>query len=237
MVEAELFGYEAGAFPGALRPRFGKFEHARNGTLFLDFAHTVPVKTQAKLLQVVQERKITRLGGSEPIELNCRFIGASIFDPADAEGDQIFSLDLLYSLNVIALRVPSLSERMEDIPALFSLLVEQSAVRLRREVPPPPSDIFLSGLLSRNWPGNMRDMRTLAERYVLGIDDLDEMKPKTATGSLGERVAAFERQVITAELEARNGQLKSVYQSLNMSRKTLYEKMQKYGLNRADFRD
>ena len=242
MIEAELFGYEAGAFPGATRARFGKFEHARNGTIFLDQAHAMSTEMQAKLLRVVQERTITRLGSTEPIALNCRFIAASNIDLEDdaATGNgtaPVFSRDLLYRFNVMTLRLPPLSAHKEDIPLLFVQLVAEAATRYRIE-PADPSDALMAHLMTRDWPGNIRELRNAAERFALGLDAMDgnegEMEPLSMP--LRDRVAAFERETIAAELRARSGRLSEVHTALGISRKNLYEKMQKYGLLRADFR-
>lgn len=236
MMEAELFGYEAGAFAGALRARAGKFEHARNGTIFLDDIENMPLYLQAKLLRAVQERAITRLGSHDPIALNARFIATSSVDLERAANEESFRKDLLYRLNIATLRLPPLADRTEDIPALFAHLVHIVATQLR--VPAPSlSTSYLSGLSLRAWPGNVRELRNAAERYVLGIDGVEERSATTSATTLRERVQAFERQAIADELRAQNGSLKAVYQVLGLSRKSLYEKMVKLGLDRRDFRE
>lgn len=237
MAEAELFGYEVGAFPGAVRPRIGKMEHARNGTLFLDSVHAMSPETQAKVMQSVQDDRIVRLGSNEPIALNCRYIGASVINPIDFPDAQSTSMDILHRLNVVTLQVPSLCDRIDDIPEQFMFLATQAATRIHHAPPPPPSDELLSQLMSRKWPGNMRQLRNAAERYAFGFEVFNEPTDAQLSGTLANRVAAFERQVISAELKARKGRLKAVYESLGISRKTLYEKMQKLGIDRSDFRD
>ena len=236
MMEAELFGYEAGAFAGAMRARAGKFEHARNGTIFLDDIENMPLYLQAKLLRAVQERAITRLGSHEPIALNARFIATSSVDLERAADEQSFRKDLLYRLNIATLRLPPLADRVEDIPALFVHLVHIIATQLRVPVP-NISTYHLANLTLREWPGNVRELRNAAERFVLGIDGIDERRAATSATTLRERVQAFERQAIADELRARNGSLKAVYQVLGLSRKSLYEKMLKLGLDRRDFRE
>lgn len=235
MVESELFGYEAGAFPGATRARFGKFEHGRNGTIFLDEAESMSQDMQVKLLRVVQERAVTRLGSNEAVPLNARFIAASAFDPEDADSDEIFRKDLLYRLNVITLHLPPISARREDIPGLFALFVLQSAAKHRLPAR-TPSDEFISALVARDWPGNVRELRNAADRYVLGIDTIGFDKGTNIDGSLSQRVATFERELIAAALRAKHGRLKPVYEMLGLSRKSLYEKMQKHELDRDSFR-
>lgn len=236
MMEAELFGYEVGAFAGAMRARAGKFEHARNGTIFLDDIENMPLYLQAKLLRAVQERAITRLGSHEPIALNARFIATSSVDLERAADEEKFRKDLLYRLNIATLRLPALADRTEDIPSLFAHLVQIVATQLRAPVP-SLSTSYLSSLRLRPWPGNVRELRNAAERYVLGIDGVDDHRAATSATTLRERVQAFERQTIADELRAQNGSLKACYEVLGLSRKSLYEKMVKLGLSRKDFRD
>ncbi|WP_199259689.1 sigma-54-dependent transcriptional regulator [Paracoccus binzhouensis] len=230
LIESELFGHEAGAFPGALRPRYGKFEHARGGTVLLDEIGSMPLELQAKLLRVLQERVITRLGSNDPVPLDVRFIAVSKVELADLVARGAFREDLYWRLNVAVLHVPPLSARREDIPLLFLQLLRESAARHNipeREAPPA----FLSGLAAREWPGNVRELRNLAERFVLGLEGGAEIGP--AQGArLADRVAAFERSLIAGAIAAHGGRLRAVYETLGISRKTLYEKMQKYGLDR-----
>lgn len=234
MIEAELFGYEAGAFAGATRSRFGKFEHARNGTIFFDGIEAMPLDVQAKLVRVIEERRITRLGSHEPIDLNARFIASSRVQPESAAETGALRRDLLYQLSVVTVHLPSLDQHREDIPSLFIMLARDAAAR--HNVPPPSlSQADFARLADRDWPGNIRQLRNVAERFVLGLGGAEDNN-SGETASLADRVATFERQAIAAELEARNGRLKPVYESLGLSRKALYEKMQKYGLNRADYR-
>jgi two-component system C4-dicarboxylate transport response regulator DctD len=234
LIESELFGHEAGAFPGALRPRYGKFEHARGGTILLDEVGSMPLPLQAKLLRVIEERVITRLGSNDAVPLEVRFIATS---KADLEGEIAagrFRPDLYYRLGVVTLRVPSLAQRREDVPLLFLQLVTEAAVRYRRdhvEVPPET----LAEIARRDWPGNVRELRNAADRFVLGLGiDAHALPPeqKTTELSLAEHVSRFEKALIGEAIRASRGGLKHVYETLGISRKTLYEKMQKYGLDR-----
>ena len=234
LIESELFGHEAGAFPGALRPRYGKFEHARGGTVLLDEIGSMPLELQAKLLRVLQERVITRLGSNDPVALDVRFIAVSKGDLAAAMARGEFREDLYWRLNVAVLHVPPLSARREDVPLLFLHLVRESAARhgiAEREVAPA----YLSDLAARDWPGNVRELRNLAERYALGLEGGDELPAEGAR--LAERVAEFERGLIAGAIAAHGGRLRPVYETLGISRKTLYEKMQKHGLDRRMIRD
>ena len=229
LIESELFGHEAGAFPGALRPRFGRFEHARGGTILLDEIGSMPLELQAKLLRVLQERVITRLGSNDPVALDVRFIATSKVDLAGEVAAGRFRADLFYRLNVAILRVPPVSARREDVPTLFLQLAREAAARhgVEDRVPSPE---LLADLAGRDWPGNVRELRNAADRFVLGLDWMEsggEESPR-----LADRVAGFERNVIAGAIAAHGGHLRRVYESLGISRKTLYEKMQKHGLDR-----
>ena len=229
LIESELFGHEVGAFPGALRPRYGKFEHARGGTVLLDEIGSMPLELQAKLLHVLHDRVITRLGSNDPVALDVRFIATSKTDLAEAVAAGRFREDLYWRLNVAAVHVPPLSARREDIPLLFLHLLRESAARhgvAERDIPPA----YLTALAGRDWPGNMRELRNLTERVVLGLESADLAADGDAR--LAERMAAYERSLISGAIAAHGGRLKPVYEMLGISRKTLYDKMQKHGIDR-----
>ncbi len=231
LIESELFGHEAGAFPGALRPRYGKFEHARGGTILLDEIGSMPFDLQAKFLRVLQERIITRLGSNEPVPLDVRFIATSKVDLEAEVAAGRFRADLLYRLNVATLTVPALAQRAADVPLLFLQLVREAAARYGRadmEVPPE----LVTEIAGRGWPGNVRELRNAADRFVLGLDTGPEEQPGSESQRLADKVAAYERGIIAGAIAAHGGSLRPVYEQLGISRKTLYEKMQKYGLER-----
>lgn len=229
LVESELFGHEAGAFPGALKPRFGKFEFARQGTVFLDEIDSLPAAIQAKLLHAVQDRRITRLGSNDPIALDVRIIAAAKTDLTEAVATGSFRADLLYRLNVVTLHMPPLRDRRDDIPCLFLNLTAQAAARYSKPAPDVPGPV-LSQIATRDWPGNVRELRNAADRFVLGLPS-DAATPAAET-TLTQQMAAHERTLISAALTANDGSLKQTYESLGLSRKALYEKMQKHGLSK-----
>ncbi len=240
LIESELFGHEAGAFAGASRARYGKFEHARGGTVFLDEIDSLSQPLQAKLLHAVQNRQITRLGSNDPIDLDVRFIAASKADlEADAAAGR-FRGDLLYRLNVVTLRMPDLAARQSDVPNLFVHLVQEACARYRRSAPDVPPGL-LANLSMRSWPGNVRELRNAAERFALdldvGLSDDGSSLTDTQSASLPEQLAAHEKAILVAAIGAHGGNLKATYEALGISRKALYEKMQKYDLSRADFVD
>jgi two-component system, NtrC family, C4-dicarboxylate transport response regulator DctD len=179
---------------------------------------------------------VTRLGSNDPIPLDLRIVAASKRDLAAAARDGAFRPDLLYRLNVVTLRLPPLSDRREDIPELFLSLLSTAATRSGRDAPEVPGAV-LAALAARDWPGNVRELRNAAERLAMGLDaGLWPLAPE-ACGSLADRMAAHEKALIAASLAAHGGSLKSTYEALGLSRKALYEKMQRHGLNRDSFRE
>lgn len=232
LIESELFGHEAGAFPGALRPRYGKFEHGRGGTILLDEIGSLPYDLQAKFLRVLQERVITRLGSNEIVPLDVRFVATSKVNLEAEVAAGRFRADLLYRLNVATLHVPSLAQRKADIPLLFLQLVREAAARyVRNDIEVPPG--LMTEIAERSWPGNVRELRNAADRLVLGLDPKpDETQAPAERQRLADKVAAYERGIIASALAAHGGSLRPVYELLGISRKTLYEKMQRYGLDK-----
>ena len=231
LVESELFGHEAGTFPGAVRPRFGKFEHARQGTVFLDEIDSLTPEVQAKLLHAIQHRQITRLGSNDPVNLDIRILASAKTNLAQAVADGTFRADLLYRLNVITLHLPPLSERRDDIPSLFLHLSAQAAIRYSKSAPDIPPAI-LGQIATQTWPGNVRELRNAADRFTLGLPLDISNTASTAADPLAAQMAAHEKSLILATLTAQGGSLKQTYEALGLSRKALYEKMQKHGLSK-----
>jgi len=234
LIESELFGHEAGAFPGALRARYGKFEHGRGGTILLDEIGSMPFELQAKFLRVLQERTITRLGSNETVPLDVRFLATSKVDLESEVAAGRFRADLFYRLNVVTIHVPSLAQRRADIPLLFLHLVREASARYGREDIEVEPEI-LAQIAERDWPGNVRELRNAADRLVLGLETgLDGTADHEAVATrLAEKMAAYEKQLIASAIAAHGGALKPVYEQLGISRKTLYEKMQKHGLDKS----
>jgi len=235
LIESELFGHEIGAFPSAMRARYGKFEHAQRGTVLLDDLASMPLAVQAKLLRVIESRVVTRLGSNDTYPLDVRFMATSRADLRTEVVAGRFRDDLLYRLNVVTLHVPPLDDRREDIGILFLKLLDEAAGRHRRDAP-SVSPVMIARLTSRDWPGNVRELRNAADRFVLGLETGDQAQD-TAPQRLSDRVADFERREIEAALSAHAGTLRPVYEGLGLSRKTLYEKMQKHGLSKSAFAD
>ena len=233
LFEAELFGHESGAFTGAQGKRIGKLEYADGGTLFLDEIESMPLAQQVKLLRVLQEQKLERLGSNQSIRVDLRIIAATKPDLLDEARAGRFREDLAYRLNVDQLRLPPLRERREDIPLLFESFAQNAAERLGRKFP-PLSGAQLSHLLSHDWPGNVRELANVAERQVLGLDE-PELLAVEPGQSLAAQQEAFEAQCLRAALMRHKGDVKSVLEELQLPRRTFNEKMQRHGLTREMF--
>jgi two-component system, NtrC family, C4-dicarboxylate transport response regulator DctD len=241
LIESELFGHQKGAFTGAETARIGKFEYAEGGTVFLDEIESMPLPAQVRLLRVLQERALERLGSNESIQLDIRIIAASKVDLRKASDEGTFREDLYYRLNVVTLDLPPLRERREDIPRLFQHFLLVASARYGKEAPAMPPQVS-QRLMAFNWPGNVRELRNTAERYVLlgdgcglQLDDPVSQAPCSAM-TLPEHVEAFERALIEQALAESGGVIKNTMELLGLARKTLYDKMQKYGLDKTAYK-
>ena len=167
MIESELFGHEAGAFTGAAKKRIGRLEHANGGTVFLDEIESMPMDLQIKLLRVIQDRKISRLGSNEEITIDVRVLAATKEDLKSRSDAGKFREDLYYRLNVLTLTIPPLRDRKEDIALLFQHFVDLACERFKQDPMEVPSTDIVP-LLSHDWPGNVRELQNAATRYALG---------------------------------------------------------------------
>lgn len=243
LIESELFGHEAGAFTGASKRRIGKFEYASGGTLFLDEIESMPQNLQIRLLRALQEGVIERLGGNKPIQVDLRVIAAS---KSDLKNDDNFRQDLFYRLNVTQLQIPPLRDRQEDIPLLFEHYIRQTADDHSREARPLP-DQEIRNLQRYPWPGNVRELKNVAMRYALDArlsvanilfpdEQLLVSELKTDPSQpLSVQVAAFEADVIRRTLAHHQGNIKAVMDTLDLPRRTLNQKMARYGIRRESF--
>jgi two-component system C4-dicarboxylate transport response regulator DctD len=239
VVESELFGHEPGAFTGAQKRRIGKFEFANGGTLFLDEIESMSMDVQVKLLRLLQERVVERLGGNQQIALDIRIIAATKEDLRQAADQGRFRADLYYRLNVAPLRIPPLRERGEDVLMLFQHFAD--AASTRHGLPGHTLQPAQRAMLLRHaWPGNVRELQNAAERFALGLElALDNQEATatqetglpTGTGGLSEQVEHFERSLIAAELARSHNSLRSLAEALGIPRKTLHDKLRKHGLN------
>ncbi|MEW9612282.1 sigma-54 dependent transcriptional regulator [Shinella sp. S4-D37] len=229
MLESELFGHEAGAFTGAKDKRIGKIEHADGGTLFLDEIESMPLSAQVRLLRVLQERVIERLGSNDEVAVDLQVVAATKADLHQLARQDRFREDLAYRLDIARVELPALSTRRGDVALLFRHFLDLAARRQGRAAPPVDAT-FLADLDRRTWPGNVRELRNVAERHVLGLEDL----PAGGRGASGETLEArmdrVERAILVDSLADQDGRIGATADALGISRKTLYLKMRKHGL-------
>jgi DNA-binding NtrC family response regulator len=232
LFDSEIFGHEAGAYTGAGKRRIGKIEYASGGTLFLDEIETMPIAMQIKLLRVLQERTLERLGSNNPVAVDCRVVAATKVDLRELAERGLFRADLYYRLSVATLILPPLRERREDVPLLFQHFLLQAAARHGRPLP-AGDPARLRALVGYHWPGNVRELRNVADRCVLGIEGsappfgaaLDD-RPLP----LAQSVEAFERALISDALQRNGGSLTRSAEALGVAKTTLHDKIRKYAL-------
>ena len=245
LIESELFGHEKGAFTGAAGRHVGKFEQSDGGTLFLDEIGDMPLPMQAKLLRVLEEGEIERVGGDRPIKVDVRVIVATHHNLDERLHQNAFRQDLYHRIYVFPLALPPLRERLDDIPVLVAHFARQVAAQngwKERAFAPEA----LEELKGYSWPGNVRELRNVIERLLLlcgdGPVDADAVhlalpQPSAgapgaaAGGTLAERVEAFEREVLLAELKRHNHHMTNVARALGLERSHLYKKCQQLGID------
>lgn len=250
-LESELFGHEPGAFTGAIGKRIGKFEHANGGTLFLDEVGEMPMETQIKLLRVLEDRKITRLGTNDEVKVNVRLVAATNADLKQMVEEKRFRQDLYYRLSVVAIQLAPLRERIGDIPLLMDHFRVEFSERLHKEVR-GFSRAARQALMTYSWPGNIRQLRNTIERMlildldgVLDVDDLPEDIAELAGGTadeadfehaggadalIGKPLSEVERYYIQRALELTDGRRDEAAQLLGIGERTLYRKLNEYKL-------
>jgi len=248
LIESELFGHEKGSFTGAAGRHIGKFEQADHGTIFLDEIGDMPLAMQAKLLRVLEEGEVERIGGDKPVTVDVRVVVATHRDLEARVREEKFRQDLFHRIYVFPLILPPLRERREDIPALVEHFAAQvSAQNGWKAVPFSPE--AMAALQSHAWPGNVRELRNMVERLMLlatdGQVDLTTVQmalPKggsasvagfsaLSSGLLADRVDAFEREVILAELKRSNSNVSLAAKSLGLERSHLYKKAEQLGID------
>ncbi|MBJ7549726.1 sigma-54-dependent transcriptional regulator [Marinomonas ostreistagni] len=238
IMESELFGHEKGAFTDAKTQRIGKIEHSNGGTLFLDEIESMPMSMQIRLLRVLEERKVERLGSNKGVDLDLRILAATKVDLKELSETGTFREDLYYRLNVVRVDIPPLRERKDDIPLLWQHFCLVATAQYKRESEQLSAERMHS-LMSYDWPGNVRELRNLAERYVLmgeaGSFEFDQIiTNETNPGfmTLPEQMERFEKTLLEQELKRQKGSIKDTMDALGLPRKTLYDKMRKYDLDK-----
>jgi DNA-binding NtrC family response regulator len=245
LIESELFGYEKGAFTGALRGKEGLFQAASGGTIFLDEIGELPLEMQAKLLRILQEKEVRPVGSNERVKVDVRVIAATNRDLEQAYKEGTFRKDLFFRLNVVTIHTPSLRERKSDIPSLVHWFLEKSASQRVVEV----SAQAMKMMLDYDWPGNVRELENCVERAVaLGADDsldIDDLPPSVRAGqTLSSREAVaiagagnssdleeLEKETIQRVFEQVAGDKSAAGRILGISRATLYRKLKRYNIS------
>jgi len=243
LLESELFGYEAGAFTGASKMKLGKFELANEGTIFLDEIGDMSSVLQAKLLRVIQEQEIERVGGTHPVKIDVRIISATNQNLLELIHQGRFREDLYFRLNVINIHIPPLRERKEDVLALVDIYIQEFNRKFHKNVKGVTSKAE-GLLLSYNWPGNVRELKNILERTILMADggwiteDLllpyfNQLNKKTKIKGGIISLDEMERRLIKRALEEYGTSVKGkerAAKALNISLATLYNKIKKYDL-------
>jgi DNA-binding NtrC family response regulator len=258
LIESELFGHEKGAFTGAAAKHAGKFEQADAGTLFLDEIGDMPVAMQAKLLRVLEEGEVERVGGDKPIRVNVRVLVATHRNLEELVKQNAFRRDLFHRVYVFPLALPSLRERPEDFPELVQHFARQVAAQNGWKEKTFAEDA-IAELRRYGWPGNVRELRNVVERLVLlagegavsgadvrmilpsaggGAEGLGGVGVSSAafSGTLAERTEAFEREVLLAEIRRHNFHMTNVARALGLERSHLYKKCQQLGIDLQSLR-
>jgi len=248
LVEAELFGHEKGAFTGASRQKMGKFELANGGTIFLDEIGSLALESQGKLLRVLQERELERLGGTETLKVNVRLIAATNKDLSSAVEAGSFREDLFYRLNVYPIYLPALREREADILLLADYFLEKYAGEYKKDIK-RISTPAIDALVQYHWPGNVRELESCIERAVLLCDDQvihsyhlpPTLQTAKDTGtqqaqSLEEAVDRFEREILIDALKTTRGNMRKAAHALNTTERIFGYKVRKYDIEPKRYR-
>jgi two-component system, NtrC family, nitrogen regulation response regulator NtrX len=248
LIESELFGHEKGSFTGASGRHIGKFEQADQGTIFLDEIGDMPLNMQAKLLRVLEEGEVERIGGDKPVTVNVRVVVATHRDLEARVREEKFRQDLFHRIHVFPLMLPPLRERRDDIPALVEHFAAQVCLQNGWKRVPFTADA-IAEMQTHPWPGNVRELRNMVERLMLmateGQVDLGTVQmalPKPfssvggapsaiGSGALADRVQSFEREVILAELKRSHQNMSLAAKTLGLERSHLYKKAEQLGID------
>lgn len=252
LLEGELFGYEKGAFTGAVHSHPGKIELANGGTLFLDEVENITAAMQVKLLRVLQEREVERLGSNRKVKVDMRIIAASNVDLSVSLAKGSLREDFYYRINVVPIELPPLRDRLEDLPLLIDHLLSRNPLARQRNIQ-KVSNSALGQMLDYHWPGNIRELENILERAIIrcGTDVVDEVDlpraPNRVIRSIVQNagrdvtlkgwLASKERDYLEGLLSKHKGSINAVAKEAGVDTKTLYRKMKKQGLTKETFKD
>jgi DNA-binding NtrC family response regulator len=244
LIESELFGHEKGSFTGAIRTNPGKFEQAQNGTIFLDEVSAMPLSLQVRLLRVLNDKKVVRVGGKEVLDLNVRIISATNEDLEEKIKQGNFRADLYHRLNIFNISLPPLWKRKEDIPLLVKYFIEKFSKQYKKDNV-SISRKGLTRLEKYNYPGNIRELENIIEKTIIMIDHglIDEsnlMLPDNKINSdqfvENSSLPHFERKMIIDSLQKSRGSLKDAARMLGITYKTMQYRVRKFGIDRRSFK-
>jgi transcriptional regulator with GAF, ATPase, and Fis domain len=239
LLESELFGYERGAFTGALAQKIGRFEMAHRGTLFLDEVGDIPLDLQPKLLRALQEKSFERLGGTRTIPIDVRLVAATNRNLSQMMGDKLFRSDLYYRLKVFPITTPALRDHPEDIPILARHFTNKYAAKMDRKIDKIPSET-MRALVSWHWPGNVRELENFIERSVILSRGpslrapLAEIRAEGTVSASSSTLEQVEREHILRVLRESGGVVTTAATRLGLHRTTLNAIMRKLGISRKD---
>jgi transcriptional regulator with PAS, ATPase and Fis domain len=253
LLESELFGYEKGAFTGAVQSRAGKIELADGGTLFLDEVEAMAAPMQVKLLRVLQEREVERLGGNRKVRIDMRVIAATNVDLSLCLARGTLREDFYYRINVIPIQLPPLRERLEDLPLLIDHILSRHPVAIERKIRQLAPNV-LDQMLAYHWPGNIRELENILERAIVksrgnAIENVDLPAPPQRVPDLwyagnGIREISLQHWLLNSEkdylrglLIKYKGSISSTAKEAKVDNKTLYRKMRRHGLHKESFKD
>ena len=252
LLEGELFGYEKGAFTGAVQTHPGKIETANTGTLFLDEVENISAAMQVKLLRVLQEREVERLGSNRKAKINMRVISASNVDLSVSLAKGLLREDFYYRINVVPIELPPLRQRLEDLPLLINHIFNQNPLARQRNIQ-KVSDRAFKQMLDYHWPGNIRELENILERAIIrcsgdAVDEVDlpraptrvisNRTPKTQRElTLDDWLVSKERDYLERLLSKHKGSINAVAKEAGVDTKTLYRKMKKQGLTKESFKE
>ncbi|MGH7773244.1 MAG: sigma-54 interaction domain-containing protein, partial [Candidatus Binatia bacterium] len=252
LLESELFGYERGAFTGAVQSRSGKIELADKGTFFLDEIESIALPMQVKLLRVLQEREVERLGGNRKVKIDMRVIAATNVEPSLCLARGTLREDFYYRINIIPVLLPPLRERLEDLPLLISHLLCRHSIALEKKIQKVSPEVF-DRMMAYHWPGNIRELENILERAIVKsqgeiIEEVDLPAPPhrivgvpfsgdgEVSASLKHWLLKSEKDYLRRLLVKHKGSITTTAKEARVDNKTLYRKMRRHGLDKESFK-
>ncbi len=246
LIETTLFGHEKGSFTGAIEVHHGYFERAESGTLFLDEIDSLSPAAQTRLLRVIQEAELERVGGNKTLAVDVRIISATNQNPEDLVKQDLFRNDLYYRINVVSLNIPSLTERFEDLPYLVHLIIQRLNSRYNKEIESVSREV-MQKIRAYHWPGNVRELENILERSILfscgrELTELDLEIPVKIESNVEWKnikehaLTKIEKSFLETALKENHGNIKKISENMGITSRAVYAKVKKYDINLANYR-